>query len=77
MLLKLLLKDRRGREIMMQPGEGYFIINKSYVSDLFCLLKADVALINPKNENEVNNNIILISHKEIHNQDKAIQHKIY
>ena len=38
---------------MMQPGEGYFIINKSYVSDLFCLLKADVALINPKNENEV------------------------
>ena len=39
---------------MMQPGEGYFIINKSYVSDLFCLLKADVAMINPKNENEVN-----------------------
>jgi hypothetical protein len=41
LLLKLLIKDRKGRELISQTGEGYFKISKSYIGDLTSLLKAD------------------------------------
>lgn len=45
LLFKLLLRDKKGREIIIQPGEGYFKISKSYMQDLIGLLKADRSVI--------------------------------
>lgn len=47
LLLKLLIKDKKGRELMSQTGEGYFKISKSYIADLTSLLKSDNLSLHP------------------------------
>lgn len=43
LLLKILLKSKDGRVLLTKPPDGFLVVSKSFMADMYGLLKSEVS----------------------------------